>query len=280
MFDSVNPFAIPQSAQMVLVYVDGIYKWTQSGRDRFKHALQVTCSAIGAVSAHVGDVEPGCIWPVENAVSWVLRARADGYDPTVYVNEGNHWGACRDAFRRAGVPEPHWLVANYNGRAVIPGGSVGRQYAHPSDPPGHPQGPWHTAGHWDESIVADYWPGVDTHAPGGGETEKVEEMIMLAKGDGTSDFDKNAIYWIAPTERGLVKEHVASGELSKYLTEQGGHVSILPQALLNGIIAAGEQEPAPVTLTPEQITELSTQLETKLVARLAPLFDLAQRLES
>lgn len=168
MFDSVNPFAIPEHAQMVLVYVDGIYKWSQAGRDRFRHAKQVTCSAIGAVSAQVGDVEEGCIWPPANAVPWVQRARRDGFDPTIYVNETNDWGPTREAFRRAGVPEPHWWVANYNGVRAIPAGSVGRQYAHPSDPPGNPTGPWHTAGHWDESWIADYWPGVDDRAPGGG----------------------------------------------------------------------------------------------------------------
>lgn len=186
MYDSVNPFAIPKDAQMVLVYVDGIYAWSQAGRDRFKHAKQVTCSAIGAVSAHVGDVEPGCIWPPANAVPWVQRARRDGYDPTVYVNERNDWAPTREAFRRAGVPEPHWLVANYNGVREIPAGSVGRQYAHPSSPPGNPSGPWHTAGHWDESWVADHWPGVDDKAPGGGMTAQEEEMgVFYRRGETT-----------------------------------------------------------------------------------------------
>jgi hypothetical protein len=281
MYDSTNPFAIPQDAQMVLVYVDGIYRWSQAGRDRFRNAVQVTCSAVGAVTAQVGDVELGCIWPVSRAVDWVLRARADGYDPTIYVNEMNDWGPCRSAFQARGVPEPHWWVANYNGVKAIPPGSVGRQYAHPSDPLGNPRNvPWHTAGHWDESWIVDYWPGVDTHAPGGGETERLEEMIMLAKGDGPTEFDRDAIYWIAPTARGLVKEYVASGALSEFMGKQGAHADVLPQDLLDGIINAGEQPPAPVTLTPEQLDELSERLETRLVERLAPLFELAERLKS
>lgn len=168
MYDSTDPFDIPETASMVLVYVDGIYRWSQAGRDRFKYATQVTCSAVGAVSAHVGDVEVGCIWPPERAVPWVQQARRDGYDPTLYVNELNDWAPTREAFRRAGVREPHWLVANYNGVRAIPAGSVGRQYACPSDPPGKPRGPWHTAGHWDESWVLDVWPGVDNGGPGGG----------------------------------------------------------------------------------------------------------------
>lgn len=190
MYDSVNPFAIPKDAQMVLVYVDGIYAWSQAGRDRFRHAKQVTCSAVGAVSAQVGDVEVGCIWPPANAVPWVQRARRDGYDPTIYVNERNDWGPVREAFRRAGVPEPHWLVANYNGVREIPAGSIGRQYAHPSDPPGNPTGKWHTAGHWDESWVADYWPGVDDEpSSGGGGAEEGEDddMSKLRRGDQQGD---------------------------------------------------------------------------------------------
>jgi hypothetical protein len=187
MYDSTDPLAIPTHAQMVLVYVDGKYQWSQAGRDRFKHAKQVTCSAIGAVSAQVGDVEFGCIWPPANAVPWVQRARRDGYDPTVYVNEMNDWGPVREAFRAAGEPEPHWWVANYNGVREIPAGSIGRQYAHPSDPPGNPTGPWHTNGHWDESWVADYWPGVDDVSLSGDGGAKELEMsgVFLRRGADT-----------------------------------------------------------------------------------------------
>jgi hypothetical protein len=64
-------------------------------------------------------------------------------------------------------------------------------------------------------------------------------MIMLAKGDGTSDFDKAAIYWIAPTSRGLVKEYVASQALNAFFAAQGAKTVVMPQALLNGILNAG-----------------------------------------
>lgn len=213
MYDSVNPFAIPEHAQMVLVYVDGIYRWSQEGRDRFRHAEQVTCSAVGAVSAQVGDVEFGCIWPVERAVPWVLRARRDGYDPTVYVNETYDWGPCREAFRRAGVPEPHWLVANYNGVRAIPAGTIGRQYAHPSEPPGNPAGPWHTNGHWDESWVADHWPGVDDARPSGGRGAE-EELDMgagtfLVRGKGTG-----RIFLVTLTTTTRSKWYIPNQEIS------------------------------------------------------------------
>lgn len=222
MYDSVNPFAIPEHAQMVLVYVDGIWKWSQAGRDRFKYSQQVTCSAVGAVTAQVGDVELGCIWPVEKAVPWVLRSRADGYDPTIYINEKNDWGPCREAFRRAGVPEPHWLVANYNGVVAIPPGAIGRQYAHPSVPLGNPNNlPWHTAGHWDESVVADYWPGVDDGGPGGGggggtmTVEIVKEGIKsLLDGmtNGSETWAKEALQTVLTSAKIEIKDE-ATGEV-------------------------------------------------------------------
>jgi hypothetical protein len=180
MYDSVNAKAIPSNAEMVAGYVDGRYSWSAQDWARFPNSTKVRISAIGATHlAHVFDVEPGCIWPMENVIPLVRRARDAGIDPTVYINEQNHWAAMRRAFQRAGVLEPHYWVANYNGVAAWPAGSVARQYAHPADPPGStPSGPWETPGHYDLSAVADYWPGVDPRAPGGGGTE--EEMGYAA----------------------------------------------------------------------------------------------------
>jgi hypothetical protein len=279
LYDSVNPFAIPEHAQMVLVYVDGIYRWSQAGRDRFKYAQQITCSAIGAVTAQVGDVEKGCIWPVENAVPWVLRARADGYDPTVYVNEMNDWGPCREAFRRAGVPEPHWWVANYNGIRAIPAGSVGRQYAHPSTPPGNPQGPWHTAGHWDESWVADYWPGVDNGGPGGGGGGSTMSTTIVR--DGLAGWLKNDLApgtdqrellqaLVEETEINVVPDvddiDPDTGETRKPYRDRLGNVIGAIDRRLHRV----EKRPAgEVVLSPEQLAELREGLADSIADKLA-----------
>lgn len=159
MYDSTNPDDIPHDAEMVAYYVDGIYAWPQEWIDRFPNAVKVSISAIGQRTAQVGDVEVGCIWPPANAVDWVLRARADGYDPTIYVNERNDWAPTRAAFDARGVAHPHWWVANYNGQQTIPAGAVAKQYAHPPM----------IGKHYDLSVVADYWPGVDstTESTGG-----------------------------------------------------------------------------------------------------------------
>ena len=260
MFDSVNPFAIPADAKMVLVYVDGIYKWSQAGRDRFRHAKQVTCSAIGAVTAQVGDVEKDCIWPPHKAPGWVLRARADGYDPTVYVNEMNDWGPVREAFRVAGVREPHYWVANYNGVRAIPAGSVGRQYAHPSTPPGNPQGPWHTAGHWDESWIADYWPGVDNGGPGGGGGN--EDDVLSVDQD-------NRLIELVRLASDLHATVVSGDKTDAQLKEDLGYMlDELPRRIT-----------VPVTMTETDRDAIAEKVRLGLLADLAPLFELAERLK-
>jgi hypothetical protein len=152
MYDSTNPHDIPADAAMVAYYVDGYYTWPQQWIDLFPNAVKVTISAIGVKTAMVGDVEVGCIWPPSNAVDWVRRARAAGIDPTIYVNERNDWEPTLRAFIDAGEPEPHWWVANYDGVQKIPAGAVAKQFAHP---------PMLNNRHYDLSVVADYWPGVD-----------------------------------------------------------------------------------------------------------------------
>lgn len=161
MFDSTSPWDIPRDAAMIAYYVDGRYAWPQEWLDMFPDAVKVSISAIGVQVAHVGDVEVGCIWPPANAVPWVRRARAAGYDPTIYVNELNDWLPVRQAFWNAGEPEPHYWTARYNGIREIPPGAVARQFAHPHDGDGFANNPWETGKHYDLSVVADYWPGVD-----------------------------------------------------------------------------------------------------------------------
>lgn len=157
MYDSVSPAAIPADAEVVAGYVDGRFAWSQSDWDRFRNATKVTISAVGSAVAHVVDVEVGCVWPPENAVPWVLRARAAGYDPTVYCNWQNDLPNVKAAFLRAGVPEPHYWVARYDGVAEVPAGTVGKQYAAP-EAPAYAR----ASGHYDISAIASHWPGVDT----------------------------------------------------------------------------------------------------------------------
>lgn len=166
MYDSVTAAAIPTGAEMVAGYVDGKYAWTAEDWDRFSaKTVRVRISAVGTnVNAHVFDVESGAIWPPARVVPLVVAARRLGIDPTVYVNERNDWGPTKAAFDDAGVAHPHWWVANYDNAKTVPAGAVAKQYADPGMPG--------VGGHYDMSVVADFWPGVD------GNTEREEDTDM------------------------------------------------------------------------------------------------------
>jgi hypothetical protein len=156
-YDSVNALAIPVSAEIVCGYVDGIYAWSAADWARFPDAVHVPISAIGTDRGIVGDVEQGCIWPPAAAVPWVRKRRDGGVDPTIYCNETYHWPLVKAAFTAAHVAQPHYWCSNYDGIAVLRPGQVARQYANPTL----------TKHHYDLSVVADHWPGVDGLYTGG-----------------------------------------------------------------------------------------------------------------
>jgi hypothetical protein len=176
MYDSTNVADDPAGAQLVAYYIDGIYATTEAAvRTRFPNAVLVPISAIGTNAGIVGDQEPGCM-DIGQAVAWVQERRAGGTDPTVYVNELYGWAGARQAFDASGVPEPHWWVADYDGIAVVPAGAVAKQYENPPL----------DGGHFDLSVVADYWPGVDGLFSGGGgnlTSQGVNDMAELVTGD-------------------------------------------------------------------------------------------------
>lgn len=149
MYDSVNISAIPLNAQMIGCYGDSRFMNVEAARTRFPHAVIVVISAAGTNVGVVGDCETGDLTPT-GSVSWVQMRRAAGVDPTIYMNTST-WPAVRSAFQNARVTEPHYWVAQYDGKPVIPSGAIAKQYI---DPPG-------SGGNYDLSVVADYWPGVD-----------------------------------------------------------------------------------------------------------------------
>lgn len=151
MYDSVNARDIPTTAQIVAGYDTGRFAWSKADWARFPHAVHVHIATQASYNTgHVLDVEPGDATPSE-APGWVRRRRVAGVDPTIYCSLSN-WEQVRGEFRRQGVAEPHYWIARYDGRAVLPAGAVAKQYADPGT---------HGKGHFDLSVVADHWPGVD-----------------------------------------------------------------------------------------------------------------------
>lgn len=151
MYDSITASDIPLTAAVVLGYVNGTYEWSTEDWARFPHAVKVRCATRANIDdGHVLDVETGDATPAQ-APGWVvMRRRAGLTTPTVYCSS-SAWPSVRAAFRAAGVAEPLYLIAHYDGDPTIPAGAVGKQYV---DPP-------NSGGHWDLSAVADHWPGVD-----------------------------------------------------------------------------------------------------------------------
>jgi hypothetical protein len=152
MFDSTTAADIPRHAVLVAGYVSpSIHAWSAADWALFPHAVKVRIGVSAQVDdGHVLDVEPNLAGPAE-APGWVRRRRAAGVDPSVYCNLST-WPAVRKAFRDQGVPEPHYWIAKYDNDARPMAGAVAKQYADQEH---------HGGGHFDLSIVADSWPGVD-----------------------------------------------------------------------------------------------------------------------
>ena len=163
MYDSITPADIPPSAGMVGGYVPPskfAAAWTNGGWARFAHAVQVKVTPTASVhgrGVHVLDVETGDAVPAQ-VPGWVSASRAAGQEPTVYMNVAT-WAPVINACVAARVPVPQFWVANWNGQQNLPsivvGGithtAIAHQYADPAT----------SGGHFDLSVVAPYWPGVD-----------------------------------------------------------------------------------------------------------------------
>lgn len=159
MIDSTTPRSIPHDAQMVAGYVDGSFKTYPQLVQMFPHAIKVSIAVTSHTDAQVIDREPGNI-PINLCPSWVKRQRDQGRDPTLYCMWAE-WNAVKAEFHKQGVAEPHYWIALYdnipdltygivNGKRVDLRGIVAKQYG------------GDRANNLDYSIVADYWPGIDS----------------------------------------------------------------------------------------------------------------------
>jgi hypothetical protein len=150
MYDSVTVKDIPQNARMVAGYVDGLYANVPALHTRFPNATVVTITVFGARGAHVIDCEPGDATP-STAAAWAKSEIDAGRKPTIYCM-ASQWTAVKLAVAKVGVTgKVSYWIANYDNHPLIPPGAVAKQYANPPT----------SGGHYDLSVVVDYWPGVD-----------------------------------------------------------------------------------------------------------------------
>ena len=171
MYDAVTVSRIPAGATLVAGYANGVYANLPALRARFPHATVVGISVTaGFDGGTVLDVEKGDASPAE-APDWVRMRRAAGVDPTVYCNSST-WPSVKAAFEHAGVAQPHYWIAHYDGDPAIPAGAIAKQ--------------WKNTPGYDVSTVAAYWPGVDRKPAPAKPTVSLAHLIAAAKTDPTA----------------------------------------------------------------------------------------------
>ena len=148
MYDGITVGNLPSGSLLVAGYLDGVYANVPEMRARFPHATVVLVAVSASYPAARGvvlDVESGDATPAQ-AVAWCRAYAGPNSDLTVYCDSST-WPTVRAAFAAAGVSEPNYWVADYDGDPTIPAGAVAKQYA--------------TNDYYDTSSVSSYWPGVD-----------------------------------------------------------------------------------------------------------------------
>lgn len=153
MYDSTTPSDLPEHAELVAGYLDGAYVTVPALSRRRPRPTIATITVLGTPGAHVADRERGDL-SAASAARWAAGEIAAGRRPTIYVAMSG-WAEVRAEVKKA-VPvgkrgRVNYWIARWGADKTIPAGAVAVQYADPTRS-GH---------HYDVSVVADYWPGVD-----------------------------------------------------------------------------------------------------------------------
>ena len=161
MYDSTVAADIPPGSDIVAGYIDGSDAWSDADFARFAGKTIVRiCVFNNRFDAQMIDIEPGNN-DASGAVPWVAGMWARSKTPTVYCFTddgpvGYRISEVRAACDAVGARRPLFVVADWDNdpSTFDPAGDpeiVGKQYANPTM----------TGGHYDASIIAPHWPGVD-----------------------------------------------------------------------------------------------------------------------
>lgn len=227
--DSVNWSAIPVGTPVVMGYVPpSHFAWPAAAWARFAGSVLVRITPSAGTfgkGIQVLDVETGDATPAQ-VPGWVNASRGAGQEPTAYMNQST-WGAVIQACLGAQVAVPQFWVANWDGVGDLPtitiNGVTYTAIAHQfADPPA-------SGGDWDESIVADYWPGVDQ---GGNVTAPSVNDIwsgpvytnVFPKGSAEQLFITNVL-GVAPAADGSVQ--ITNTKSGEWLADGMVHVSMV-----------------------------------------------------
>ena len=148
-YDAVTTSNAPGDGTFYAYYTNGTYANESAVKRAHPGKRYVVITVTASAPAQKGwvlDCETGDATPSQ-AVTWVHNYPGPNNEVTVYCNSST-WPTVRAAFRNAGVGEPSYWIAEYDGDPTIPSGAIAKQYL----------GDYHG---YDKSSVAAYWPGVD-----------------------------------------------------------------------------------------------------------------------
>lgn len=169
MYDGISPLRLPPGADLYAGYGDGRWPDATAIAARFPGIRVVRITTDPADNqGDVLDVERGDATPGD-VPAWLTRRRAAGAWPSVYVAQSTY-ATVAGLVARYGLAVPPWWVAGYVAtQPILPAAWVAWQ--------------WHSTPGYDQSVVADYWPGIDP-APSEGEGDDVAatETVVLPDG--------------------------------------------------------------------------------------------------
>jgi len=168
MADSVTAANLPAGFDLYAGYVDGRYANYNQIAAMYP-GKTVGIAVFSTTNAGtVGDCENGDMTP-QTSVNWVVMRRKAGITPTIYCS-ASAWPTVQRSFQTWGVAQPQYWIAAYPGPGpVLYPGAIAHQ--------------WIDRGPYDESVVADYWPGVDP-APSPPEEEEMPLYATDSAGTG------------------------------------------------------------------------------------------------
>lgn len=154
MYDSLDASAIPVTATMVAGYTYrmGAAIWSESDWARFPNATKVTISTSAGYAADVWDAESGDGSPSDIVTFRETCTNAGMTYCTVYAGKNAWLPEILSLIESNGLSDINIWDSDATGVAHLNSGSVATQYAVSSQ----------SGGDYDLSLVADYWPGVDS----------------------------------------------------------------------------------------------------------------------
>lgn len=169
MYDGISPLRLPTGGDLVAGYDDGRYPDATALANRFPgtRVVRITTNPADTIG-DVLDVERGDATPAD-VPGWLVARRAAGDWPSIYCTTSTYPTVAGIVANAHLEPPPWWVASRPSTRPILPAAWVAWQ--------------WRSTPGYDESVVADYWPGIDpVPSTGAGTDMATTETLVLADG--------------------------------------------------------------------------------------------------